>query len=1227
MCTQKRSSKALLSRFPVVLILWLVLILQVTAAPLRNIPQEIIQPDGSILYCFASGDEFHSWLHDADGFTIIQDQETGFFVYADKAGGHLIPTNVIAGRDDPAAAGLQAYLNISPDIVRQRREDFNRRLTDFRLSEMDSQILSTYEPTSFSVLNNIVIFIRFNDDSEFTNKISSFDDVYNKKGAGVHSVYEYYQEASYGQLELFSYFFPAQSESFILSYKDGQSRDYYRPKSVTNTAGYEGEQDRIQRLHTLLKNAVEFVENQIPQHISIDKNNDGNADAVSFIVRGRPEGWGDLLWPHRWRLFSHEVTIHGKRVWDYTFMLEEDQASDQIPLGTIAHEMFHLLGAPDLYRYDDSGFIPVGPWDLMSTADLIPPHMNAYMKYLYGGWVSDIPEITQSGTYTLKPLHEGDYLKIPSATSPYEFFMVEYRNYSSRFEQTLPGEGLIVYRINTLAEGDGNEYAPDEVYVYRPQGSTTSNGQILQAHFSANTGRTSISDHKSPSAFHSDGNPSGVHISNISAAGETISFDVTIDYEPPAKIVHYDRGYEFRYMGTGREGAYEFAIRLTADELTGLYGQDLTSVVLILNEGSGNDITLKIWEGGSATEPGTLVHSEYIGDRIKLGGWYNHDLNMPVRLQQGLEYWVGYRFNATGGHPLVFDGGPVVENKGAWMNTGEGWVCFKEYGFDINLRVRAVVSMAGAAIISLSDNHLEMAVYPDRTKNASFRISNPGKAPLTFTASASGGESVITKVADAPRPAKPFDLNRREMQTRNLMSGSDMAKSKDWLLNREGTLAPESATITVSESAIEPVPGITDEVVLILDDGNHMADGFLGFGGGNYFYWRNDFQLDKDFNLEKIRFFMKTENESTNPVQIMVAGADGSFVFDTTYVFDLSSSGKWFEFPFPDHTRTSMKFKQGDTFSLIVGSLNPDIKFPAGYDAEGKKPGFSYYGYYAYLMGQWTFSGWANLKVFFEKGAFLIRAVGNSGTVTENKPPVAVAQVSPRPAGVNQTVTFNGANSYDPDGQIVAYLWEFGDGQTSTQMNTTHAYAEPGNYTYRLMVTDNQGATCQAGDIIQITDKPPRWTLNPSTGTVPAGGHQDIQVSYNSEGLAEGNYQAQITISSNAGNITIPVNILISREVNIDEPPALAYVYALAQNYPNPFNPGTSISWELATEEMVSLQVFDITGRLVATLANDRFSRGRHQITFNAGQLSSGIYLYRLRAGEFTAVKRMVYVK
>ena len=96
----------------------------------------------------------------------------------------------------------------------------------------------------------------------------------------------------------------------------------------------------------------------------------------------------------------------------------------------------------------------------------------------------------------------------------------------------------------------------------------------------------------------------------------------------------------------------------------------------------------------------------------------------------------------------------------------------------------------------------------------------------------------------------------------------------------------------------------------------------------------------------------------------------------------------------------------------------------------------------------------------------------------------------------------------------------------------------------------------------------------------------------------------------------------------IDENPAAGLTeFKLYSNYPNPFNPTTKIPFNLAKNSHVKIEVFDMTGRCVSVLVNDRMEAGYHEVNFDAQNLSSGLYLYRLQADHFAQVKKMMVLK
>ena len=85
--------------------------------------------------------------------------------------------------------------------------------------------------------------------------------------------------------------------------------------------------------------------------------------------------------------------------------------------------------------------------------------------------------------------------------------------------------------------------------------------------------------------------------------------------------------------------------------------------------------------------------------------------------------------------------------------------------------------------------------------------------------------------------------------------------------------------------------------------------------------------------------------------------------------------------------------------------------------------------------------------------------------------------------------------------------------------------------------------------------------------------------------------------------------------------------YSLSQNYPNPFNPVTKIEYSIPKSSLITLKVYDILGREISTLVNEEKPAGSYQVEFNGSRLASGIYFYKIQAGNYSSVKKMILIK
>lgn len=190
------------------------------------------------------------------------------------------------------------------------------------------------------------------------------------------------------------------------------------------------------------------------------------------------------------------------------------------------------------------------------------------------------------------------------------------------------------------------------------------------------------------------------------------------------------------------------------------------------------------------------------------------------------------------------------------------------------------------------------------------------------------------------------------------------------------------------------------------------------------------------------------------------------------------------------------------------------------------------------------------------------------------------------------------------------------------------------NFTYypQDSIGSETDTTVQAGDTLILyvsvdgSANQYQWMKD---GTDIPGATDSVYVLTPMGSVDAGDYVCRIT-NSIAWRLSLfshPVHVSVIGGLAVGEDPSLPTAFALYQNHPNPFNPVTTIRYTIAVRDIVSLQVYDLQGRMVKTLVKEPQPPGSYQVLFDASNYPSGIYFYRLRTPEYTNIKKMLLLK
>ena len=368
---------------------------------------------------------------------------------------------------------------------------------------------------------NLVILVRFaNQTPQFEPEV--FEPVFNGSEG---SVKHYYQEVSYGQIDLHSTITPW----IQLPYDD----QYYAYNSE-----YNGNPDKM------VVHAVDILDRQRFDFTRFDGDGDGRIDAIDIIHSG--PGYENSMnsrhiHSHYSPLWQSLVTHDGIRIESY-HTEPEVQRDGRSPtqIGVIVHETGHFFGLPDLYDYENDssgigfwGVMCFGAWSGPEYDGSVPTHFSAWAKYRLG-WVT--PTYIQSNVtdFVLHPAFENaESVVIDKDMPTRQFFIAENRKQKG-FDSYLPGEGLVVYHVDETRRNNNNQnrYLVDVEQADGRRDMNTNNRDGGDESDPYPWGsKNAITPQTTPNTVGYGASDSVISVNNIQRVGSDVSFDVRIDGE------------------------------------------------------------------------------------------------------------------------------------------------------------------------------------------------------------------------------------------------------------------------------------------------------------------------------------------------------------------------------------------------------------------------------------------------------------------------------------------------------------------------------------------------------------------------------------------------------------------------------------------------------------------------------------------------------------------------
>jgi hypothetical protein len=425
--------------------------------------------------------------------------------------------------------------------------------------------------------------------------------------------------------------------------------------------------------------------------------------------------------------------------------------------------------------------------------------------------------------------------------------------------------------------------------------------------------------------------------------------------------------------------------------------------------------------------------------------------------------------------------------------------------------------------------------------------------------------------------------------------------------------------------------------------GNTLSDLYEGWANGQWEKsYRRTYTYDADGNmLTYLHEDWSTGHwESNNRV---------AYTYDVNGHLLSSFEEKWFTDGWKQVQRTTYTYDAGgkkvsyftETWNLNSGQSAYVARISYTYNAEGRVTiELCEDGWYTQTLAfswrnTYTYDARGRLTTYLEEyidtngGGFQARREIYSYDAIGNQTSWAVEYLQ----SGQWAVLYRGTSTFDANGNLLSYVWEsLSNGQLEQASRDTYGYDAAGKRTFSVheyFLNGNWSNTDRwtydydiQGNLNSVwhygwSSLTSSWSIADwpgwGKGIGPSPTFTVLDSGYNSYSYA-GFY-----------NITLNYKTLATGIVSTDNIPPSDY--CLSQNYPNPFNPSTTIKFELPVASQVTLSVFDILGREVSVLVNERRDAGVHEVKFDGSGLSSGVYFDRIQVGEYVQTCKLLLIR